>query len=439
MQIEKSLLYQRILFVAFWIRATYNFVAEELVPVLYPFELKSDLFFDAVIVFLGIITLRKKVDIFMLSGFVLVSWFITCEYNNLSFIFFANGLRDFITFLFVIPILHYFFNNDFRKKRFVESFDKQIFIFLVLQVVCIFWQYIKYGGGDHGGGSLGNFYSGTISILIYLSSFYLIQKRIDKKNYISSIWENKIYIFLLFPTFFNETKISFILFVVYFLLLLPIDRKLFIRIVFLTPLLTILVIIAGYLYLESSNSQFGDLFNGDNLELYFKSDADNLAEAKSDIEWNNNVGNLADVPRITKLMLLPELDEENPGHVITGFGLGHFKGKHEIKPSKFSIEYDWLLHGTIPYSFHLIIQLGVVGIVWFIFFWIVYLGVIPTNYKRNRNLQLFLFFVIISLLIYFESFRYSFFGLLFFFFLQSSWDPKQVEEDIASDKPNEIL
>jgi hypothetical protein len=430
MQIEKSLLYQRILFVAFWIRATFHFFSEEIVPGLSFMKLTVDLLFDGVIVFLGVVALRRKVDIFMLIGFVLVSWFISCEYNNLSFIFFANGLREFISFLFVIPIFRYLFANDFRKERFIKSFDKQLFYFLIIQAICIIWQFLKYKAGDHGGGSLGNYYSGTISMLIYLISFYLMQKRIDTKKYFSSLWDNKIYIILLFPTFLNETKISFVLFILYFVLLLPIDRKLFIRILVFTPVVGLFILFLGYIYLVSTNGQFEDILSGDNLEAYFMSEDTNLAEAEGGAMWEitDNAG-FADVPRATKLLLLPELDDENPGHVITGFGLGHFKGNNTIKNSKFATEYDWLLMGSIPYLFHLIIQLGVVGIIWFILFWIVNVAFVPHGCKRNTGLQLFLILTMLLILFYNDVFRNSFFGILFFFLIQISWNKKDENKE----------
>jgi hypothetical protein len=140
MQIEKNLLYQRILFVAFWIRATFSFFAEEIVPPLIPGEQYAALLFDATLVAIGLLTLHKKGDIIMLVAFVAVEGVITCFYNKLSIVFYVNGLRDFISFLFIVPIMHYFFENPDRKERFVAAFDKQLYIFLLLQMFCVTWQ-----------------------------------------------------------------------------------------------------------------------------------------------------------------------------------------------------------------------------------------------------------------------------------------------------------
>jgi hypothetical protein len=133
MQIEKNLLYQRILIVAFWIRATFGFFAEEIAPPKSCLENRYvALLFDATLVAIGLLTLHKKGDIIMLVAFVAVAGVITCFYNKLSIIFFANGLRDFITFLFAVPIMHYFFEeNPDRKERFITAFDKQLYLFLL--------------------------------------------------------------------------------------------------------------------------------------------------------------------------------------------------------------------------------------------------------------------------------------------------------------------
>ena len=196
MQVEKNKIYQNILFTAFWIRAMFGFISDELMPFISSLTPIVYLLFDATLVILGCLTIKKRWDLMILFSFLIIFYITTCVYNGLDLLFFINGLRDFITFLFIIPILSYFFAEEERKEAFVESFDKQLYIFLLVQAICLTWQFLKYGANDHGGGSLGNWNSGVISIMIFLISFYLIQKRIDKKNYIASLWRNKIYVIL---------------------------------------------------------------------------------------------------------------------------------------------------------------------------------------------------------------------------------------------------
>lgn len=417
MQIEKSLLYQRILIIAFWIRATFGFVSEEFMPFLVSTQPLVYLAFDVVIALLGMITIRKKWDLILLISFIAVSYITTCIYNGLSFMFYLNGLRDFISFLFIIPIINYFFDNCDRKKRFIIAIDKQLYVFLLLQAFCITWQLLRYGGWDHGGGSLGNMYSGIVSTLIYLISFYLIQKRIDNKNLAKSLWKNRIYIILLFPTFLNETKISFILLLIYFLLLVPINKKLFIRILFVFPLIVIFMCGAILIYLSSTKVLMEDVFS---VGYLLNDDASEYTQWVFDADN----GELEDVPRFTKLLLLEGVDEEYPGHFFTGFGVGTFKGGTFMENSAIFKEYEWLFVGAIPYLFHLIVQLGVIGLIWFVFFWIVKLGVIRVDKFRNLNLQLFIILTILLILFYNDSFRNSFFCFILMFLLEMSWIDK---------------
>lgn len=418
MQIEKNLLYQRIFFVAFWVRGTFSFISDEIFPFLDNIQPIVFMIYDFVLCTLGILTIRKRLDIVMLLSFIAISYFSTCVYNGLSLVYYINGTRDFISFLFAIPIIRYFFGNPYRKDIFTRSFDRQLFIFLIIQFPCLMWQYLKYGAGDYGGGSLGYYYSGIISTIIYVISFYLIQKRVEPNNYFRSLWENKIYIILLIPSFFNETKISFIFLAMYFILLMPIDRKLFIRILVTIPIVTLFIYISFIAYSVSTSGRNGNPFSADYLIEYFMMDVE---EAEGDALWNADYG-IPDVPRMTKLLFLEVIDEENPGHKLTGFGLGQFKGRTFLKETEFYKEYDWLLEGSIPYVFHLIIQLGILGLIWFAVYWIIYL-VIPPKWSsgRNWNLQLYLIITFGIILIYNDSFRNLFLFIILMYLMMMSW------------------
>jgi hypothetical protein len=282
-----------------------------------------------------------------------------------------------------------------------------------------------YGAGDHGGGSLGNFSSGTISILIYLISYYLLNKRIDTNHFWASLCENKIFVISLFPTFLNETKVSFVYLVMFFLLLIPIDRHLFKRLLIALPIVMLFTVGSAVIYLETTRGVFSNILSSGGLEDYFigsdLSDIADLAQAESDQEWVVNQDGGADVPRILKLLLLPELEMQNPGHTVTGFGVGQFKGNTTLKASNFATEYDWLLNGSVPYIFHLFIQLGFIGVIWFIGFWVQNLVIIPKNKNRNMNLQFFLILTIIIILIYNDCLRNAVVGTVFLFILCGSW------------------
>ena len=116
--------------------------------------------------------------------------------------------------------------------------------------------------------------------------------------------------------------------------------------------------------------------------------------------------------------------EENshPGHVLTGFGVGQFKGGSHMERSSLADEYDWLFFGTMPYALHVYIQLGVLGLLWMVFnFWVMFTEH-PVGYgRRNKNLQLFFVLVVLIVLVYNEAFRGPEFSFFFASILATSW------------------
>jgi hypothetical protein len=122
---------------------------------------------------------------------------------------------------------------------------------------------------------------------------------------------------------------------------------------------------------------------------------------------------------------LPELRERQiQGIRLQVLALGNFKsGTQHFRLLTLLTEYDWLHQwfGSIPYAYELFIQLGVIGIIWLIIFWVQNLVIRPKGKKRNMNLQFLLILTILIILIYNEMFRDAFTGIVFFYILSSSW------------------
>ncbi|MEG0560502.1 MAG: hypothetical protein RR513_08325 [Muribaculaceae bacterium] len=434
MQIEKSLLYQRILIVAFWIYATTGFIFDEIMPFALPLRSPIILILDIIIVILGFSTLKNRNDIIIILAFfflVFVSSFIA---NNLSLFFVLNGMRDFIPFMFLIPIYRYFNEEEDRKERFIKALDKALLWFLIVQGPCLLFQFLKYGANDHGGGSLGNWGSGIITTLIYLISFYLINKRIDKQNLLRSLWDNKLYILLLIPSFLNETKIGFIFILMYFFLLLPLNRKIFLRVFIAMPFTALFLWLAAYLYSASTAGYMGNVFS---IEYYTQGyllaqDDDGENYAKWLFE-EDSAEDKYDIPRFTKLLLLQQINEEHPGHILLGFGVGHFKGGTILAESDIYKEYEWLFFGSMIYLMHVYIQLGIIGMILIALFWIINFAFFDKKYKRDYNLQLFLILTIVLIGFYNDSFRNLPMTIVFMYILSSSISLKDDEENIIEE------
>ena len=429
MRIEKSLFYQRILFMAFWIRAVWGFFASDFFLVMKTVEPAVYLAFDAVIVALGLATMSRKRDIIYAVLFVAVTYMTTCVYNGLSLLFYLNGLRDFITYLFLIPIFNYFLSEQERRERFVADFDRQLFWFLVIQVPCVLFQFFMYGAGDMGGGPLGHWNSGVISTLIFAISFYLMKKRMDPERYVDSLWENKILILLLLPTQFNETKISFIYMVMYFMLLMPLNRKLFMRLVFAIPVLGLLFWVAAVGYVMSTGGQMGDTFSIDYYTESYLYDGSGASEAYAQWLIDEDSDEQEDVPRVTKLVLLGDVDKEHPGHLLTGFGVGQFKGGTMIDSTNFFKEYEWLLIGSIPYCFHVWIQAGLIGIILMLVYFFNLFSAPHKGMKRDYNTQFYFVALFTMLLLYNDSVRNVFMMIPITYIIMESWSEKTEDDE----------
>lgn len=437
MQVTKSILIERLLMGVFWVLAIVGFICDEIVPGLESLRTYIILGCDGILALLGLLCLRHRADIIFIATLTLLSFTSSAVLNGLSLPFTVNGMRVFIGAMFCYPIFRYFMDEKARREHFIKTFDKQLEIFLWLQVPCIAYQFIVYGAGDHGGGSLGNWYSGVISMLIYLISYYLLKKRINPKFFLSSIMNNFKYVLLLTPTFFNETKISFVLLVLYFILLLPIDKRMFSRALIVMPFMAVLFIMGYSTYKltyqgEVPKTDEGiDIFSEDYLVEYVFSDLEN---AEENVEWGieNNESGVADVPRLTKFLLLPMFEDENPGHVLLGFGVGHFKGGTKLDHSEFFDQYEWYLVGTIPYLIHLYLQLGVLGVLVFIVFLVSLFIRHPECCSiRDLNLQLFLALLIGMMFFYAESLRDPLFCIVVYGLLAGSWFPDETAQEAA--------
>ena len=428
MLLSKTNIVMNIVLALFWVWCTFGFISEEIAPFL--LSIKSPLLFmiDVVMLMLGLLVLKNKRDRIFVFSFLVISFAITCPYNGYGMVFYANGLREFVYLLSIIPILRYLYENN-KENEFVEKFDKTLFIFLIVQAVCITFQFVKYGANDHGGGSMGNGYSGFASILIYLISFYLMKKRMNPERYIGSLIENKWLVILLYPTFLNETKISFIFFMLYFILLMPIDRRMFVRLMVSLPLVVVIVVMLFNLYKITTGNK-DDVTSID----YYMNEYLFAGEDNDIIDWMEYLYDhgeeLAfdgsnDLPRFTKIALIPEMNAAYPGHAVTGYGVGHFKGGTMIERSKFYMENEWLLRGSIPYIYQMYVQIGLFAILFFAWFW----RRLFSLKKKKTELGIVVYISILTLIILFynDFFSYGVVSLIFFYILTQAlrWSPTE--------------
>lgn len=405
--VEKYKLFTGLFFGALWTLLTMGFIMEELIPPLASLRSVLTMLCDCIFLVLGLYCLRTKRDCWIAVTFVLLA-VITSWLNHLGIIFVLNGSRDFFGLIFAIPICRFLLNSS-NRDRFIESFDKQLFYFLILQAFCVTWQFFRYGANDHGGGSMGFGYSGIVSTMIYIISFYLLSKKWRFGNYWSELLQNKIYILLLFPTFLNETKISFIFFLAYFLLLLPVELKTVFKVLISIPLLVVLMVGVGFSYLAATNQSFEKVFSQSAMDDYMIGEdpdefIENAMAVQEEIYYREDMG-LLDIPRFTKIIFIPEALKDAPGGFLFGAGLGQFKGGTTLELTPYADTWQWLLSGSVPYLFFIIIQLGLAGVVWLLFDLVTLLRPRSTQ-LLGINIKLFVCLIIGLVFFYNDSLRY---------------------------------
>lgn len=427
--LDKYVLYRRALLSIFWVWATFGFLQEEIFPFLA--SIRSALFFglDALLLLLIMLLVRDRKAMFFAGGFLLLAVVSTFFVQKLSVVNLINGCRDFLPLL-SLPLfaeMQRRYGNDFVKR-----FDKQLFYFLVLQAPCIVWQFLNYGANDAGGGSLGWGYSGIISTSIYIISFYLIQKRWTYTNYFKDLLDNKLLVFLLFPTFLNETKVSFVFCLCYFLLLIKIDAKFILKMVVATPLALVVLFLVYNIYLSATGNK-DDITSVDYYtDTYLAvDDPDQLmmiGEMLQDGEFEDDSW-VVDLPRFTKIMFYPALMESSDNSQFIGAGVSHFKGGTSLAQTNFAEDYQWALTGTVPYLYFLLVQLGYIGAVGFVVYILCY-GFKFGQKSPNRmlNIQVLLFVAVSIVLCYNDAFRVGVFNLIFCYILTQSNDMGVLKE-----------
>lgn len=413
--------------------AAFKYVLDEVFPVGHDYYTYLQSLIDVIILLLGIATLRKKSDITLILIFVIFSVF-SSWLNRVPIILLVNGFRDYIAFLFYLPILRYFFTCK-NSVKYRKSIDKQFKFFLIIQTFCITEQFIRYGANDHGGGSLGNWASGFISISIILLVFYFMSKDWDGHNYLRSLWRNRLYVFLLFPVFLNETKVSFVVIFAAFILLYPFNIKSVGKLFLAVPFFVIFMVGAYMIYISATGNT-EDVASTDYISSYLTGgeDADQLIELSfefaDDVQEAVEEWHYVDLPRIIKVGLMPMTLTETGGGLLLGAGLGIFKGGTTLEITEFARDHQSILYGTRMMIHYIFLAFGFVGLIWF-FFWMKR----AISFKQRANpmafkVKLMLIFIVILSFFYNEYLRYPIPCAIFYVMCLSSTLPMPKNEHI---------
>ena len=390
---------------------------EAVIAFLVPFRL----FTDIVLVALGVMTLRRRADWINILLYLAIAITSTIFVNKLGWVTLINGTRLYIAPLFLIPTLRYIFEKPERTAYFINKFDRSLYWLLWLQWPCMLYEFIVLGGGDRGGGSLGDFGSGLISTFIFVVSFYLMLRSWDhSKNYVANLRRNWVLLFLLLPTTLNETKISFIFLVLYLFFLIPINRKFIRTVIIVIPIICVLS--AGLAWLYASNTKNGDIvFDADYLEYYTFGDDDILQMVEVFYDRGYGGEQAQDFQRGVKLSMLPAIIDDEPWAPWIGYGVSQFKGGTNLDRTDFYRRYEWLLEGTELEIMDIIVDMGLAGVVWIIYAVCTLFGWGFRASGRSLNLQWFLGILFWMLMFYYTMLTAIFLCIVFFYLAMFSW------------------
>lgn len=427
-KVSKPRLIAAVMLGVFWMMALMPFILQEISYKLFdrvwPY---LGVIADALLIIIGLWLLRRRSDILMLASFILISAISTLALNGGTLLQYLNGCRYYLPMILLIPVMRYMFEAKERRDYFLERMDFSLEIFLWVQAPCLVWQMIRYGVGDHGGGSMGNYMSGVTSTLIYTISFYLMLHRWrPEKDYFANLRGNWILVVLLLPTFLNETKISFVMMAMYFFLLVPMRRGYIKTMLLVAPAMALALGISAYIYVNSSRG--GDnVFNKEYIDFYLMGDEAslNLIELLVDQQVASDSEGIGDdFARGLKFAALPLIARDSSWAPWLGFGIGQFKGGSVFRKTGFAMRYDWLVKGTQMMGMIWFVELGWAGIAWAIayFFLLFRWG----RHVPDRNMQLswFLGLTALMMVLYGSCFLQIPFAIIFIYvsMLSSRWE-----------------
>ncbi len=376
-----------LLFAIFWILGVLPFLVEETLGQARWENMRSfvSVAADAVILMLGLLNLKRWYDWLLALTLLALTLYSSLFLNGLSLTFWANGIRAYLPMIFFLPILRYYTADRERFRSFVSTADKNLFIFLVLQFPAIVIQFLRYGAGDDVGGTLGRGgYSGIISGILYMGSFYLLRRAWDNRK---SLWKNMsdnwLLFVLLLPSFLNETKVSMVYILLYAVCLIKMDKRFIVRLTIALPVIAALAIGGVYLYVQGSSNS--GVLESDYLEGYVVGTDDLLdnMEDALDVASELDMDNYMDFPRGALYIVLPIVMDDEPHSWMWGYGLGHWKGGNNVARSKFYERYEWLLQGTILQGFSWTVEMGWLGWFWIAGFFYLLFG----SYRRRKGIR----------------------------------------------------
>lgn len=350
--------------------------------------------FDGLIIFLSLLSLTYLRDrLTWVVLFILACIAVNLSYSSTDLMYSLNGVREIIILISIVVFYNKIFSegNEELAEEYVEIIKKFSVFFLIAQLPVAFLQYYEHGPTDYVGGTFGNKGSGILTLSVVCIVFFL-------SHFVRSNTQRVLLYFCLLPLLLNETKISFIL-IPTLILFIHLQPK-------LKNILGAGIAAALFLYIFNTyysstegtdfDNNLAGIFSKDFLDYYLFGD----------------IYSSDDIPRFTKIVIGWHLASEEIRTLLFGVEYGIFKGGAMVQATQFGQTVQWLVSGTRPYLFFMILQGGVLlvaGLFWMLF------HINKYFVKNNSKFKTFLFMIFLVILFYNDALRNQGFVVIYFF------------------------
>lgn len=370
--------------------------------------------FDGLIIVLALMSIafiRMKLAIVLL--FIVGCIVFNLAQKDNDILYSLNGLREIINILcFAVYFSHVFDDdNEEQAEKHVELFKNFSFIFLISQLPAAAYQFSVHGPSDWVGGTYGNLGTGNLTLSVICQVFFM-------SHFVRNRTQRALLYLCLIPLVLNETKVSFIL-IPTLMLFIHFQPKVKSMIgaglaagLALWVFNTFFTTNMGNVDAEDAN--LTGLFSKDFIDGYLFGD----------------IYTYTDVPRFTKIILAWQMLSQDTITFLFGFEYGIFRSTEVGDMSQFSQTMQWLMVGTRPYLFFLMIQGGLLLVVGFL--WLM-LRINHFFTERNNKFKTFLFFLFLVILFYNDALRSHNIGIVYFFcvFYANSRLYNEQQEELA--------
>lgn len=350
--------------------------------------------FDVTIILLSIMSIsRVRGSLAWVLLFIIICIGFNMSYNGNSLMYSLNGLREILNLLCLAIFLNDVFSdgNEELAEEYVEMFKKFATVFLVAQIPVALYQFSVHGPSDAVGGTYGSFGSGNLTLSITCLVFFL-------SHFTRNLTQRVLLYACLLPLLLNETKVSFIIIP---LLMVFIHFQPKIKSILAAGLAAAFFL---FLFNQYYSNNFGTDFDNNIAGIFSKDFIDSYLFG--------DIYTYTDVPRFTKIILAWQLLAENTNTFLFGFEYGIFRASDMVEMSQFSQSVEWLMTGTRPYLFFLMIQGGIFLVAG------IFLLISHANryFKENNNkYKMFLLLLFIMVLFYNDALRSQNFLIVYFF------------------------